>query len=127
MNEQLQETINVILSKALSIAETTGDFLAEQVPEVVTQLLVWHAVESAITFFLGLALVLVWLLYLVPFIIRAIKGNDEDAQVVAIFVGILGGIPSLIVIPIFLSDIVWLKIWVAPKLYLLEYAASLVK
>lgn len=28
---------------------------------------------------------------------------------------------------VILSDLTWLKIWLAPKLYLLEYAASLIK
>ena len=52
------------------------------------------------------------------------KGDDEDIVLLSLLVTSGIAITSIVV---FFNYFDWLKIWLAPKLYLIEYAASLVK
>lgn len=124
MNEQLQETVNTILTKALSIADETGEFLVEQVPDVVNQLLIWEATASAI----GMAS---WIIIVFLYSRGCVRlwNSDHDVQSADVLGGmvIFGILMSLLLLVIIEVSFDWLKILVAPKLYLLEYAATLVK
>lgn len=128
MNEVLQNTINELLVGALALAQDTGEFLAEQIPDVVMQLLWWHGIESALFMLLAIVILLIWL----PLDVKLGKYLWRNDDVISddfwlgygLFGSVLRGL--LIVIVVRSSNLVWLKILVAPKLYLLEYAASLV-
>lgn len=52
------------------------------------------------------------------------KGDDADIVILSILFTSGIEITSIVV---FFNYFDWLKIWLAPKLYLIEYAASLVK
>lgn len=124
MNEELQVVVTSILEKSLKVAEASGEFLVEQTPEVLQQLLLWHGVESGIWFTVNLATLLVIVFYLIPKSVKGCKdkdGNWEEWCPMLMF----WSIP--IVITLLSVDIVWLKILIAPKLYLLEYATSILK
>ncbi len=63
----INRSIDAAESVAGDIANATGtalDFLATEIPDVIQQLLVWHAIESFIWFFLGtLVLAIPWFVY----------------------------------------------------------------
>lgn len=139
MNEP-QNTIQTTLEKTLidSIEgiKKTGtelvDALYEQAPEVINQLLLWNAVESFIKFIASL------LLLCIPFALYKLgvyaykklevaEFHDEGPfWIVSTIVGAFG---TLISIGLFFEHVslAWLKIWLAPKVYLLEYLAAFVK
>lgn len=124
MNEQLQETVNTILTRALSIADETGEFLVEQVPDVVNQLLIWEATASAIG-------MVSWIIIVFLYIWGCVRlwNSNTDVQsgdVLGALV-LFGMIMSILLLAFIGVSFDWLKILVAPKLYLLEYAAALVK
>lgn len=55
------------------------------------------------------------------------KGDDvDDVDVVTLSLLFTSGIAITSIVVLF-NYFDWLKIWLAPKLYLIEYAASLVK
>jgi hypothetical protein len=102
-----------------TVAGQTMDFAKEQVPDVIHQLIVWNMASSALWSFLGLLIVAFGILM----IYVGIK-NDDDGPVV-LFLGVT---PAIIGVCMFFSNLLdVIKIWLAPKVWLLEYAASLLK
>jgi hypothetical protein len=131
MNEETQEKANQVLAALIESVASVRDFAIEQAPDVIQQLLTWNFTTTLISFFgwlicIGLWLYVNWIQY------KWIKnGGGRDG---------LGDLFPWIVINVFIQSIIilafikwinvsmdWLKIWLAPKLYLVEYAAELVK
>lgn len=151
LDEALTRLINRSVDAAESVAGditnatgTTLDFLAAEIPDVIQQLLVWHAIESFIWFFLGTLIIAApWLVYwrwggrgaptepaysgearyeetLTHY--RDGRMNDDALVALCIFGLVTSGVGFTLV----MSSLEWLQILVAPKLYLLEYARVLV-
>lgn len=135
MNEQLQQALASILNKTASGVEAGAAFLQSEIPEVVSQLLLYKLVAASVESFILLSLILGFAFF-VRLVCSSIKKEgvfyDEygpGSLSIIGFMGLLcGGIASLIsFIAIFCNIAVILKIWLAPKIYLIEYAASLAK
>jgi len=122
MNEKLEKALTTLIEKALNGIDAAGDFMAGEIPDVVNQILIWHCVESFIWFAVPLSFsvgiqVVLW------------KNREDISRILSngaeiLYIPVVGT-------PIFLllgslSSIDWLKILIAPKLYLLEYAAKIV-
>lgn len=139
MNEtttQLDKSLSMLIEGATEKGTKLIDFLYQQAPEVIEQLLMWKAAESAIQFVFG-----VFLAFVCPFLIykaarkyyKWCEAQDyefSDAQ--CCFPIIYGSIISFMITQIStwangLISLDWLKIWVAPKVWLLEYLAEFVK
>ena len=58
MNEQLQSALVKIIDKTMSGIDASVGFLSAEIPEVITQLLTWYAIEGVITSLLGLLMVI---------------------------------------------------------------------
>lgn len=127
MEEQAQQALAQLLERAVSGIDATVAFSQAQIPDVVEQLLVWHTVHS-----------LVWcaaaVITLLPVCIywpwaASLWRRDRICDHESFWLLIFGSIGTVVLL--FLSlvffDLSWLKIMLAPKLYLLEYAAELVK
>jgi hypothetical protein len=133
MNEQLQQALAGLIAMVVAGAEALYEFGAEQVPLVLQQLLLWHAIQSLIYFCIGMLMTLVCGYLAVAPHLYAASGctrhklgrwwsSDADVPVVVItMLGLLFG-PVIT-----MNNLAWLKIWLAPNLYLLEYAAKLIK
>ena len=150
LDEALTRLINHSIDAAESVAggisEASGDaaaFLAAEIPDVIQQLLVWHAIESLIWFLPGLLLIAApWFVY------WRLGGRGKPAEpkygearyektfthgydgrvsgeAAALF-ALLSGVTTLAGLALILGNLEWLQILVAPKLYLLEYARVLV-
>lgn len=129
METEAKEVLAQLVQRALDGVDAAVEFSQQQVPEVVEQLLMWHAIESVIWGAIGLAMFAVY-----PAIFKVLKrvAKKED-EIRGDFLGaaILGGLGSffyLVVAILFAGRLITaFKIWLAPKLYLLEYGVSLVK
>ncbi len=121
MNEEAQKILLDLLKKAANGIDSAVAFSQQQIPDVVNQLLLWNAVSSAMI----QALCLIIIITCVILCIQAWrKMEDVDGMmIVTMFCFIISAILTLV----FFNYFDWLKIWLAPKLYLIEYAASLVK
>lgn len=112
------------LAELLDKSMQAGDFLVEQAPMVVQELLVYKSFEHA-----AYALVLFLACSVFVFIaLNRIKeficSGDGDNLVVAAF----SSLPAVMLFCFFFGNLLsFIKIMVAPKVYLLEYAAALVK
>lgn len=152
MNEQLQQALTAILNKTMSGVDAGVSFLSSEIPDVIHQLLIWKLAEAALLFsvFSVVAILGVAALRKSFGPIKAHSrgsslyygnsGNDlekegkrlmaenSSALPFAIF-GSIFGVLALLVFAINgtqqLAKI--LQIWLAPKIYLIEYAASLAK
>jgi len=144
MNEELQKALASLLGKANDGIDTASDFLVAELPDVIQQLLMWHGIKSAIICTVGLVLLLT-IYKQVKFSFSFIKDIPQDKGnnnwcykycsifsryectdsynfykffIIVIFsMELFGGLTML--------NLTWLQIWVAPKVWLIEYAAKL--
>lgn len=102
------------------------DFASAQIPDVIHQLLLWKIAEAAV--YLIASCLAVWLFFVLRKRFKEfVKGSYDEAMGWAFFYVLGGGL--LIVVPvmeIIASTLLILKIWLAPKLYLIEYVAKLI-
>ena len=132
MNENLQLAVTDLINTALSSAKTAAEFITAEMPDVVQQLLLWHGVRSFILFLMGVAaavaLVLHW-----RWTIRTFprnKDNRVDILDDAGFFKMIGLFLTTVGCAVFscvMLNMTWLQILIAPKVWLIEYAAWLVK
>ncbi|HBC9666258.1 TPA: hypothetical protein ACP2DR_004200 [Escherichia coli] len=140
MEEQANKILVELLQKASNGIDAAVSFSQAQIPDVVHQLLIWSFVHSALFQVAGL-LLLIAAIKLPSFAITArnngerwtsFDGRPNDGHFISsvyydictVFVPIFGSIMGVLIIAF---NFEWLKILLAPKLFLIEYAASLVK
>lgn len=128
MNEQLQQTINEILQKAIAATGDGVEFLKGQIPDVLQQLLAWSLCRDYM-----LMLVFALLIAVFPVWFRLTPKYDPDFTTIKTMSGsricalMFGGFGSAICGIGFLFALFdAVQIHVAPKVWLLEYAAHLV-
>ena len=143
MNEQLQQALVKLIEKANSGVDASISFLSDQLPDVVHQLLTWGLLSSALTCVVCILLVIASCVALkkagdgVKESKQSKKdnwayqnyswgcGTVEEPVIVIITLSIVFCSISLIVFTGSLFDA--LKIVFAPKIWLIEYAATLAK
>lgn len=128
MNEQANKILVDLLQKASNGIDSAVSFSQAQIPDVVHQLLLWNSASSA----LFQAFVLAFLSFYAWSSIKALRKLNEGplddiGDGLCVVWMVFGGISALILFIGFWFNFDWLKIWIAPKLYLIEYAASLMK
>lgn len=119
MDEEAKQALSEIIQKAADGIDGAVLFTQEHLPDVVHQLLVWHSVKSGIGFFLGILILIATACFLVR-VYRTMR--SDDAVLVTLFSFLPAGLGFVCVV----TSLGWLQILIAPKLYLLEYAANLV-
>lgn len=151
MNEELQKALAELFNSVLS----AKDFMIGELPEYITQLLMWKAVESFVVMLIGVSFIAasVALIFYSNRIrtarINSAKNDKKNGKdwcffsqekyctsLTYDFVMATGG-PSavcsafvsvvLFVTGISSINLVWLQIAIAPKVWLVEYAAQLIK
>ena len=133
MNEQANEALANLLELAIDGVEGAVEFSKAQIPDVVEQLLMWQMLESLIFFTFSVTSLVFLGIYwwkVIPIIKEEIKRDFLQQRDSRTFVPAMVGVLLTCCTALFSSimfTIEWLKILVAPKLYLLEYAAELVK
>lgn len=152
LDEALTRLINRSIDAAESVAgditSTTSDaaaFLVAEIPDVIQQLLMWHAVESLAWFLPGLLLIAApWFVYwrwggrgkptepayngaarYEPTFTHHYTGEIDGDAIGALC--IFGLVTSGLGFTLVMNNLEWLQILVAPKLYLLEYARALIR
>ena len=134
---------------AVDSAEKAGEMLTEQVPDIVMQLLSWHALKYGINAFIGLVLVIltVWMCIHIykQFMIphpddKTVKSSkwyydrwgewktrDNWDGVIFIKICITFLISIIGIVMLYKNLMLTLYIIVAPKLYLIEYGVDLIR
>lgn len=151
MNEQLQQALASILGKTMQGVEAGVSFLSTEIPDVIHQLLVWKMAQSSVylSLYIIAAVVGIFLIcksYKTVFEYQRgsnlYYGNrgeleEEGRRLMAEYgskmpfsmIGCAAGFMSIIFLLVGgvaeMSTVI--QIWLAPKIYLIEYAASLAK
>lgn len=123
----VEQTINTILQKSIDVATATGDFLKDQIPDVVKQLITFNLVSEAFWTLFPLT-VLIATLCFIPRELRWAKKYSDESDTLSYMAPVGITIAGITVGTIgFLSHITPLiELIFAPKVWLLEYAAHLV-
>lgn len=124
MNEALQNTLNEFLQKAMAGIDASADFLAAELPDVISELLLWYGVYNFLLMLGGITIAIVFYFGMKKLwtVTRDHPDGDFVFGLTAACSVFAVGIPVAVMI-----NIEWLQIWIAPKLWLLEYSANLVK
>jgi len=125
---KLVEMVAPVLEKAVAALERGADWMAGEIPAVIQELLLWKMWESGVLAVIGLVLS-VLLVWGYSKLWKYAKRDYDPFQLSYVPVG--GAITGLILIvtgTVFLGNLLELiKIVVAPRVWLLEYAASVLK
>ena len=130
MNET-DKQLAEILKKGLETAEKTGNFIVEQAPDLIRQLLIWKTVEYSVYVILGISLIIYFYRWTKK-VSKEMKENEYDFEDyfmdsfanILITIGQLSLlITGIILITENLQDLI--QIVFAPKIYLIEYSAKL--
>ena len=135
MNEQLQLAISTLIKTSLNAIDKGTTFLSNQIPEVLQQLLLWKATTSFIKFSYGIFIIggiFAWLIYQYKYWVTIVE--DHWGSKVRRIEGDKGPVALLnilLFIPLLYGShfisLTWLQIWIAPKLYLIEYSKDFLK
>lgn len=117
MEEELDKALISIIEEAANVK----DFIVAEAPEVIGQLLRWKMTEGLLSFSLG-TLLAAGTFTIFLYLWLKVKIPDEDWILAMLLL-----IPFSIGAIFAAFNLQWLQILIAPKLYLLEYAASLIK
>jgi len=123
-----KEQLEIALVDLIQSSVKAKDFLVSELPEVVEQLLMWQFWYNLI-WFVGSVGVLFFSWKQIKKLYKNCRDDNwkDDNVVIPNSIGmILLGIPFLIAL-VEGINLVWLQIWVAPKVYLIEYLTSLTK
>lgn len=127
MEPTLQASLAAIITKATDGITEGINFLSVQIPDVLHQLLVYKFTVSLVENILsGIFILTMGIIAFLTYKI-AVKAIDRT-EGFSLFLWIISLLFT--VLPSILCsrfNLVWLQIWLSPKLYLIEYAASLVK
>lgn len=138
------EAVTQVLTTALDAAKKTGAWLSDQVPDVLHQLIVWHIAQDIFLLSIAAVMVTVYVSSLSWFDSEyeagrkkhAERGKNpqwysiEDMPLGAVWLMWLlaGGAATVIgLISLVINGLDLIELLVAPKVWLLEYAAHLVK
>lgn len=140
--QNLQDASAQALIKMIDITvQNMSDVIAfskQQIPEVIHQLLMWNLIESLTWFCVALLSTYPVCRFLRNQATRKPLNNSfRDYKVTMVYdssgrqhAGVIVYILLCLAYGVFslsaLTDLTWLKIWIAPKLYLLEYGAKLI-
>lgn len=128
MNEELQTALAEIITTSLQTADAAKDFVLAELPDVVHQLLMWKMMESFLVFLTSVFFFMTWY-WVRLFLKKGIKKYSFEKESLPIGTA-MATVPSVIIGFLVLTEsrgMDWLQILIAPKIYLLEYAANLVK
>lgn len=142
MNEQLQQALAAILNKTMTGVDAGISFLSAEIPDVIHQLLMWKMIESMLFFVIGIIVICLTVIFIrsqyrrvvektdsygsscyVPTMIFDNRGDVSPGCIIFAIIAMAGMLTGGILI----SGLSWLQILIAPKIYLIEYAASLAK
>ena len=135
MNEQLQLEVNTLIQTSLNAIDKGTTFLSNQIPEVIQQLLLWKAIASFIEFSSGIFIIggiFAWLIYQYKYWTTTIETKwGTTKKRISDDTGPFVLLNIFLIIPLLYGssciNLIWLQIWIAPKLYLIEYAKDFLK
>ena len=127
-----QALADILLQASESMGKATEFALAEM-PDIVQQALLWYGVYNLIICVAGIITGIIYYLCLRT-VLRDFENQGTTIGklhcytegIYFIPVGVAATVASFTIL-METINLVWLKIWIAPKVWMIEYAASMVK
>ncbi len=120
------DKLNSSLIKMIDGLEDGAAFLGAEIPEYINQLLMWNLARNALICLLGVILLFSTIPY-IKFIWKKTSNMDSGGgDAIKIFAGGLGTL-VLFLTGVNTVNLEWLQIWIAPKVWLVEYVVTLTK
>lgn len=115
-----------LVDGAKQVTAESIDFALTQVPDLIHQLLLWKVADATVGIVAMTLLIAVFFKFL-PKVVAFSKEDRDPSALVAY--SVFGGVILVIgpAVSIFWNVSLILKIWLAPKIYLIEYVSELVK
>lgn len=125
--DKIQDPLTEALLSIINSVGNAKDFVLAEIPDVIQQLLMWHFCRSLIWFLLGVSMC-VGMIVITKKCIKHWDGIIEEMDD-AVILPIIFVYAPLVITSILVTALntTWLQIWIAPKVYLIEYAANLVR
>lgn len=132
MNDQMQQALVAILNKTMSGIEAGASFLQAELPDVIHQLLYWKLASSLLAMLIGIIVIFAYWRLIRSFTKSergsALKDSWGEPTGFAFAGLVIGGCASAFSLIVIMCDgFTAMQIALAPKVYLIEYAASLAK
>lgn len=140
MNEHFQNSLIEILNKTVNSIDASVSFLEAEIPDVVSQLLTWYAVKGVLLATIGVLLLLAYAVAVRKvieskpdegsnFFWDRYPGSDhvEFSVQGGYTLGVVGALICLSALDMICNVEDTLQIVVTPKIWLIEYASSLIK
>lgn len=128
--EPLKQAVADMIQAATKSAGEAKDFLAGQIPDVIRQLLMWKMAESIVYCLIGIAMMIIWIKAARKYFAYGKSEEwDFDSSEGMVPATMFGGLLSVFWLggTIAFLNTTWLQIWIAPKVYLIEFARDLIK
>jgi|TARA_R110000851_G_scaffold87200_1_gene190038 hypothetical protein len=120
MNDQLQSAVTGLIEKTMKGVDASQDFLTAEIPDFLTQLLLWYGVYMGIKASIAVIL-FTFAIYLGRKVYSLLQDQEfQDLHVWLIVLSFISTVAGSV-----LMNLTWLKIMIAPKVWLVEYAATL--
>lgn len=117
MDEQLKKMLLDAAQKGINGIEQTVDWIGQQAPELLNQLVMYNMIESGLYTLLSISGAIV--------VVKYVKKVFELDEFMGILFLVIGGVVSLF--GFFFNVSTFIKCLVAPKLFIFEYLSSLLK
>jgi len=131
MNEKLSNALAELIQTTLSGVDATKDFFVSELPDVIQQLLMWHGAYSLILFILPLVIFpfVIFFALKIPKNLGEPNGYGDSIPTAKgwVYVGLEALTGILFIASLLSINLQWLQIWIAPKVWLIEYAGKLIK
>ncbi|WP_312630969.1 hypothetical protein [Pantoea piersonii] len=124
MNENTDKIVASLIQKAMSGVDQAVDFSKAQLPEVIEQLMYWKFASYSLRIFTGI-LIMTAMTFAFK---KACRWHESTGKETAGFVGIVssGAILLASCVVLFANIGNLIQLWLAPKVWLIEYAAQLI-
>lgn len=130
MSEETKNALDSVLADAIQKTqggiEKAVDFSLEQAPLLIQEALTWYGVKSFLSMLLSVAILIALVVIFVKAFKWAKKHNyDEEDMFFGCLFFAMGSIIPIVIAASFFS-IEWIQIWIAPRVWLIEYASKLI-
>ena len=138
MNEEMTQSLSTFVKDSIESLTTTKEFCVEQAPDLIQQILAWKFWQSVSVLLIWTVIVIGYIIYY-RYVLRTCKKTKEEQNarssyhndpyetpffICSSMIGAFLGLIYIIVVCVNLYTI--LQIWIAPKIFLIEYASGLI-
>lgn len=140
MTPELGKFLATFSQELLNAADKIKAVAGYQIPDYIQQLMLWHSLRSLTLSVIAVVIITTAILIAIKVAYKAIKAIREDEDkpftlekaekeernaVIAMLSAFVAF--ALLITGILVIDMTWLKIWLTPKVWLVDYAISILK